>query len=74
MSRKIAKPLEHSVQLCCMAKKSTISAELRHYLSELGRKGGRNSAKSRMEKLTPEQRKQIARNAARARWQRKSEK
>jgi hypothetical protein len=33
-----------------------------------GRLGGLKSAKSRMEKLTPERRQEIARNAARKRW------
>ena len=55
-------------------KKSTISEELRNYLSELGSKGGKASTKSRMKMLTPEQRKQIARNAAKARWEKKEEK
>jgi general stress protein YciG len=53
-------------------KKSNISEELRNYLSELGRKGGKKSAKSRMEKLTPEQRREIARKAAKARWDKKT--
>jgi len=34
----------------------------------LGRRGGKKSAKGRMEKLTPEQRSEIARNASLARW------
>ena len=34
----------------------------------LGRLGGLKSGKARMEKLTPEQRKEIAQKAARARW------
>ena len=34
----------------------------------LGRKGGRNSAKGRMEKIAPEERRRIASAAARARW------
>ena len=34
----------------------------------LGRKGGQNGGKARAEKLTPEERSEIARNAARARW------
>ena len=34
----------------------------------LGRLGGRKSAEARMKKISPEQRKQIARNAAKARW------
>jgi len=36
----------------------------------LGRLGGKKSAKGRMEKLTPEQRRQLASNAARIRWSR----
>jgi len=35
---------------------------------ELGRKGGLKGGKARAEKLTPEQRKEIARKAAEARW------
>jgi len=36
----------------------------------LGRKGGLKGGKARAEKLTPEQRSEIARKAARARWDR----
>ncbi len=35
---------------------------------ELGRLGGAKGGKARAEKLTPEQRSEIARRAARARW------
>lgn len=35
---------------------------------ELGRKGGLKGGKARAEKLTPEQRREIARKAAAARW------
>ena len=35
---------------------------------ELGRLGGKKGGKARAEKLTPEQRKEIARKAAKARW------
>jgi len=38
----------------------------------LGRLGGRKGGKSRAEKLTAEQRKQIAQKGARARWSGKS--
>lgn len=38
------------------------------YLAEIGRKGGKASGKARMEKLTPEQRSEVARHAANARW------
>jgi hypothetical protein len=34
----------------------------------LGRLGGKKGGKARAEKLTPEQRKEIARKAARTRW------
>lgn len=36
--------------------------------SELGRQGGLKGGKARAEKLTPEQREEIARTAAVARW------
>ena len=35
---------------------------------ELGREGGKKGGKARAEKLTPEQRSEIARKAARERW------
>ena len=35
----------------------------------LGRRGGQKGGKARAEKLTPEQRSEIARKAARARWE-----
>jgi hypothetical protein len=38
---------------------------------ELGRLGGKKGGKARAEKLTPEQRKEIARKAAKARWKTK---
>lgn len=36
---------------------------------ELGRLGGKKGGKARAEKLTPEERKEIARRAAKARWE-----
>jgi hypothetical protein len=39
---------------------------------ELGRQGGLKGGRARAEKLTPEQRSEIARKAAAARWQRRS--
>ena len=38
---------------------------------ELGRLGGKKGGRARAEKLTPEQRSEIARKAARARWGKK---
>ena len=43
----------------------------REFFRKQGRKGGRLSAKARLEKLTPEQRKEVARKAAAARWAKK---
>jgi len=37
----------------------------------LGRLGGKKGGKARAESLTPEQRKEIARKAAKARWEKK---
>jgi len=37
-------------------------------IQELGRQGGLIGGKARAKKLTPERRRQIARQAARARW------
>lgn len=43
-------------------------SELSKYFSRLGKKGGKKSAAARLEKLTPEQRSKIAKDAAQARW------
>lgn len=40
---------------------------------QLGRKGGEKGGKARAEKLTPEERSEIARIAAQARWKKSSE-
>jgi len=45
-----------------------LSKELRKYFAGLGRKGGAAGGKARARKLTPEQRSESARLAARARW------
>ncbi|PKN17699.1 MAG: histone H1 [Deltaproteobacteria bacterium HGW-Deltaproteobacteria-6] len=43
-------------------------SEISKYLAEIGRKGGLKGGKARKDKLTPERRKEIAENAAAARW------
>lgn len=43
------------------------------YAVELGRRGGLKGGVARAERLTAEQRKEIAQKAARARWQGKNE-
>jgi hypothetical protein len=45
-----------------------ISKVMREVGRKGGKKGGKKGAKMRAEALTPEQRSQIARNAAKTRW------
>lgn len=47
--------------------KNTLPPELLEYFREQGRKGGKIGGKARAEKLTPEQRSEIARKAVAAR-------
>jgi hypothetical protein len=58
---------ETALALDEMARKSAVSK----YLAEIGRRGGKKSGKARLEKLTPEQRSEVARKAAVARWGKK---
>ena len=51
-----------------MAKKQKLPEDIRAFFVKMGAKGGRMSAEARMEKLTPERRREIARNAIAARW------
>lgn len=46
-------------------------SEISRIMSAMGRRGGKKSAKARMEKISPEQRSEIAANAARAMWARR---
>jgi hypothetical protein len=41
---------------------------LRRHLSKLGKVGGPKGGRARMASLTPKQRKELAKKAARARW------
>jgi hypothetical protein len=66
--KRIAIPLEHCLECWSMSKKKNPAAVA------LGRLGGRKSAQGRMEKISPEQRKEIARNAAKARWTKEGKK
>lgn len=43
--------------------------EIRDYFARFGRKGG----KARLDKMTPEHRQAVARNAAKARWSKQKE-
>ncbi len=57
-------PEKETPQIETPAPRSVIS----EYLAEIGRKGGLKGGKARAEKLTVKQRKEIAQNAALARW------
>jgi hypothetical protein len=52
-----------------LEKPSAGQTAVSQYLSTIGRKGGIKGGKARAEALTAEVRKEIARNAANARWQ-----
>lgn len=54
-----------------MAKKR-IPADIRKYFQEMGRIGGIKGVAGRMEKVSPERRKEIAQKAIAARWAKKS--
>jgi hypothetical protein len=43
------------------------------YLAEIGRKGGLKGGKIRAQRLTPKRRKEIARQAAQKRWEKKDD-
>jgi hypothetical protein len=49
----------------------TEDEEMRELARKLGRRGGLKGGKARAEKLTPEQRSEIAKKAAEARWAKK---
>jgi hypothetical protein len=49
-----------------MAKRLTME-----FFRKMGKKGGKKSGVARLEKLTPERRSEIAKNAAKARWGKK---
>jgi len=44
--------------------------EMRDYLASIGRKGGKIGGKRRLETMTDEQRRESARRAVQARWER----
>jgi hypothetical protein len=49
-------------------------AEVSRIMAAMGRKGGKKSAKARMEKISPHARSRIALKAAQARWAQKQDK
>jgi hypothetical protein len=48
-----------------------VKVDLSEYMRKIGRKGGKKSGVARLTKLTPEQRSEVARKAAVARWGKK---
>jgi hypothetical protein len=51
-----------------------IPPEVRNYFVEQGRKGGKMGAEARLEKVPPKRRREIARDAAKARWAKRKQK
>jgi hypothetical protein len=49
----------------------TLPEDIRAFFVEMGARGGRIGGKRRLETITPERRKEIARKAVAARWERK---
>lgn len=45
------------------------AAQISVYMAAIGRKGGKVGGKRRLETMTPKQRKEVARNAAKKRWE-----
>jgi len=48
--------------------------DIRAYFARMGAEGGRIGAERRMEKISPERRREIARNAIAARWAKRDKK
>lgn len=59
---------ERTVALMRAAFEVGAEAAAKTSAAELGRRGGKKGGRARAEKLTPEQRSEIARNAAAKRW------
>jgi len=51
-----------------VTEKAPTQSEISRIMAAMGRKGGKKSAKARMEKISPEERTRIALKAAQARW------
>lgn len=51
--------------------KQTLPDDIRAYFVGMGARGGRTGGKRRLETITPERRKEIAKKAVMARWDRK---
>jgi len=55
------------------SKRPKMPAAIRDYFVEMGRIGGQKGVSARMEKVSPERRKEIARKAIAARWAKRKE-
>ena len=51
-----------------MAKKKSLPSDIAAYFAKEGSRGGKIGGKKRAEALTPERRREIAKNAVAARW------
>ena len=78
MPRRSSKPRDLNRLAAAIAEEATDEApgeppsDKNPHAVALGRLGGQKGGRARAEKLTLEQRREIARNAARARWRKRS--
>jgi|SRR5437016_9722704 len=74
-SRKLPKdPMERAAEIVRLSTEESAQEErspIQQYLAEIGRKGGLKGGKARAKNLSARKRKQIAAQAARARWKSK---
>jgi len=81
MPKRISKNLKDPNQIAAAVVALSTSEEptidrqtLSRVMAEMGRKGGRIGGKRRLQTLSPKRRKEIARKAARSRWNKKPSK
>jgi hypothetical protein len=51
---------------------ATIPSTISEYMAQIGSKGGKIGGKRRLKTMTPEERRKIARQAAKARWSKRA--
>jgi hypothetical protein len=72
-SSKKRQPQDINVLAASIVEEATGESGKNPHAVALGRLGGKKGGPARARKLTPDQRREIARKAARARWRRKTE-
>lgn len=75
MPKRLSRPTDPNELMHFLGEQSTNKpeakpsrSEISRIMSAMGRKGGKKSAKARMEKIPPEKRREIGLKAVKARW------